>query len=82
VRYSATNQPVEIRENGVTTTFVYGPDLLYRYEYSDHLIQWPKAVLVCSGAVPGAVSRRHDVVAVDWKRWVPEAIIEAIVPAI
>jgi hypothetical protein len=59
----------------------YQEALMYRYEYADHLIQWPKAVLVCSSAVPGAVSRRHDVVAVDWQRWVPKAIVEAIVPA-
>jgi hypothetical protein len=59
----------------------YQEALLYRYEYAEHLIQWPKAVLVCAGPVPGAVSRRHDVVAVDWQRWAPAAIIEAIVPS-
>jgi hypothetical protein len=74
---------VEIKnsKNSNTLRQGYQEALFYRYEYSDHLIQWPKAVLVCLGAVPGAISRRHDVVAVDWKRWVPEAIIEALVPA-
>lgn len=58
----------------------YEEALLYRYEYADDLLAWPKAVLVSSSDIHGAVSRDHEVVAVDWRRWVPPALIEAVVP--
>lgn len=58
----------------------YQEALLYRHEYADHLIDWPKAVLVCAGDIPGAISTEHEVIAVDWRRWAPREIVAAIVP--
>jgi hypothetical protein len=58
----------------------YGEALLYRYEYASNLIEWPKAVLVCSCNISGAISRSHEVVAVDWRRWAPRELIAAVVP--
>lgn len=59
----------------------YGEALLYRHEYGDRLLDWPKSVLICASDIAGAVSRDHEVVAVDWRRWVPDELAEALVPA-
>lgn len=60
----------------------YGEALLYRYEYADELIEWPKAVLVCSGKLKGKqLSREHEVVAVDWSGWVPDELVDVLLPS-
>ncbi|MEJ7733000.1 MAG: hypothetical protein WKG00_27860 [Polyangiaceae bacterium] len=51
---------------------------LYRAEYAPALTGWPKAILVASGAVPGAPRREDDVVAVSWDRWVPPEVTAGI----
>jgi hypothetical protein len=53
-----------------------GEAWLYREEYAPVLRGWPKAVLVTSGPVRGAL-RRDDVVAVSWKDWVPHDFLAA-----
>lgn len=59
----------------------YGEALLYRHEYSEELIDWPKAVLVSSGPIRGPLSRAHEVVAVDWLRWVPDELVSVLLPS-
>lgn len=75
---------VEIKHsaNPETLNQGYQEALLYRFEYDGHLIDWPKAVLVCSGDIHGTVSTDHEVVAVAWQHWVPTEIIGALVPAL
>jgi hypothetical protein len=55
----------------------YQEATLYRWEYASSLSGWPKAILVASSSVPGAV-RHDDVIAIDWDHWVPKEVIEAI----
>jgi hypothetical protein len=57
----------------------YHEAVLYRWEYAEHLIRWPKAVLVASSAVPGTVRLSDDVIATSWTSWPPQAAIDAIV---
>jgi hypothetical protein len=55
----------------------YQKALLYRAEYEKELLGWPKAILVVSSdsAIQGAPRREDEVIAVDWKRWVPEIVL-------
>ena len=53
--------------------------MLYRWEYAPCLFGWPKAMLVTSGPVPGAVREQDDVIATTWQRWPPAAAVGAIV---
>lgn len=73
---------LEIKLSNKTDYLVsgYQEALLYRYEYASDLLDWPKAVLVTSRNIPGTISKDHEVVAVDWRRWAPRELIAAIVP--
>lgn len=53
--------------------------MLYRHEYASVLRGAVKAVLVGSGAVPGAVRRGDEVVAVTWDNWPPPEVVTEIV---
>lgn len=52
--------------------------MLYRWEYAAHLRGWPKAILVASSHISGAPRKTDDVVAVGWREWVPDVVIEGI----
>lgn len=52
--------------------------MLYRTEYAEHLLGWPKAILVTSANVPGSVREGDDVVAIGWNDWVPEKVIQSL----
>lgn len=52
--------------------------MLYRLEYASHLHGWPKAILVTSARVAGAVREGDDVIAVGWNDWVPEKVTRGI----
>jgi hypothetical protein len=52
--------------------------MLYRWEYAAHLHGWPKAILVASSNVPGALRKSDDVIAVGWKDWVPDIAVEGL----
>ncbi|HMI88552.1 MAG TPA: hypothetical protein VK550_30935 [Polyangiaceae bacterium] len=57
----------------------YHEAVLYRWEYTDNLTGWPKAILVSSGPpMGGRVRTEDDVVAVDWNAWPPEPVIDSI----
>lgn len=52
--------------------------VLYRWEYSDHLRSWPKAVVVTSCPLPSAELRPQDeVVALDWTNWPSTSLVDA-----
>jgi hypothetical protein len=53
--------------------------VLYANEYRTELTGWPKAMLVASSAIPGAVRRSDDVIAVAWNRWVPSEVVDGLV---
>jgi hypothetical protein len=55
---------------------------LYRWEYAEHLRSWPKAILVTSAPVQGAVREGDDVIAVGWNAWVPEEVITGLVSTV
>lgn len=57
----------------------YHEAMLYRWEYAEHLLPWPKAMLVASGPVPGAVRAGDDVIAQTWEEWPAANAIERIV---
>lgn len=52
--------------------------MLYRWEYAAHLHGWPKAILVTSANVQGAVREADDVIAVSWNGWVPAKVAEGL----
>ncbi|WP_437671964.1 hypothetical protein [Sorangium sp. So ce131] len=52
--------------------------MLYRWEYAEHLSGWPKAILVTSASVQGAVREGDDVIAVGWSGWVPDVVVEGL----
>jgi hypothetical protein len=58
----------------------YQQALIYRAEYSDDLTGWPKVILVVSkeGAIRAAPRREDDVVAVGWKNWVPDSVLDGL----
>ena len=58
----------------------YQQALLYRAEYEKELLGWPKVILVVSSdsAIQGAPRREDEVIAVDWKRWVPEIVLKGL----
>ncbi|WP_437713046.1 hypothetical protein WMF45_45215 [Sorangium sp. So ce448] len=56
--------------------------IVVRWEYARELLGWPKATLVTSADVPGAVRRGDDVIAVGWSRWVPEALVEGLLEGV
>jgi hypothetical protein len=51
---------------------------LYCREYAPVLTGWPKAIMVTSGAVPGAPRFVDDVIAVTWERWVPDEVVGGV----
>lgn len=57
----------------------YHEATVYRTEYAESLLQWPKAVLVVPGAIHGLVCPGDDVIASSWADWPSPTIIEAIV---
>jgi len=56
----------------------YEEALLYRVEYDGLLMAWPKAILVSSAPLVGAVRREDEVIAVGWDQWVPEVVLEGM----
>ncbi|WP_437926719.1 hypothetical protein WMF37_48300 [Sorangium sp. So ce291] len=56
--------------------------IVYRWEYAGELRGWPKAILVTSANVPGAVRVGDDVIAVGWANWVPEAVVEGLLEGV
>lgn len=56
--------------------------MLYRWEYAQHLRGWPKAILVTSAVVPGAVRKADDVIAIGWSEWVPEPVVEGLLAGV
>jgi hypothetical protein len=52
--------------------------MLYRWEYAADLHGWPKAILVASSNVPGVPRKTDHVIAVGWKDWVPDTVIEGL----
>jgi hypothetical protein len=54
----------------------YRQALVYRHEFTRDLTTWPKAILVCSAEVQGAPRREDDVIAVGWKMWPPESVLD------
>jgi hypothetical protein len=60
----------------------YNEAVLYANEYRAQLTGWPKAMLVASSPMPGAVRRSDDVIAVGWGRWVPPEVVDGIVAGV
>lgn len=62
----------------------YHEALVYRAEYDKDLNGWPKAILVVSSqdAIKGAPRREDEVIAVSWKNWVPEIVLEGILQGV
>lgn len=56
--------------------------IVYRWEYAGYLQGWPKAILVTSADVAGAVRLGDDVIAVGWSKWVPEAVVEGLLEGV
>lgn len=56
----------------------YRQALLYRYELARELVAWPKAILVCSADISGAPRREDDVIAVSWRTWPPESVLDGL----
>lgn len=56
----------------------YRQALLYRYELERDLIAWPKAILVCSADISGAPRREDDVIAVGFRTWPPESVLDGL----
>ncbi|MCB9678210.1 MAG: hypothetical protein H6737_24125 [Alphaproteobacteria bacterium] len=52
--------------------------LLYRWEYRDLLIGWPKAVLVVSRDSPVEVRPGDDVVVVGWPEWPSSLVVDGL----
>jgi hypothetical protein len=56
----------------------YRDAMVYLVEYGAALTGWPRAILVTSAAVAADPSRHDDVIVVDWDRWVPDVVVEAM----
>ena len=54
----------------------YRQALVYRHEFARELTAWPKAILVCSAEIRGAPRREDDVIAVGWKMWPPQSVLD------
>lgn len=74
---------IEVKESANIDTLLAGlhEAMLYRWEYAEHLTGWPKAILVASSPVRGAVREGDEVIAVGWNAWVPEGVIEGLLSA-
>jgi hypothetical protein len=48
---------------------------LYRWEYAPELTGWPKAILVASSSLRGAVRSGDDVIGIHWNDWVPASVV-------
>lgn len=56
--------------------------IVYREEYDALFSEekdWPKTILVTSHALLADPRAEDEVIAVDWRRWVPESVLEGIV---
>ena len=56
--------------------------IVYREEYGALFTDeqaWPKTILVTSRALLADPRAEDEVIAVDWRRWVPESVMEGIV---
>lgn len=75
---------VEVKESAATDTLIGGlhEAALYRWEYAEHLLGWPKAILVTSSPVRGAVRTGDDVIAVGWNAWAPEEVISGLLSTV
>ena len=56
--------------------------MLYRMEYAKFLNGWPKAILVTSADVRGAVRESDDVIAVGWRDWVPDSVLSGLLATV
>ncbi|HEX8703062.1 MAG TPA: hypothetical protein VF815_29765 [Myxococcaceae bacterium] len=75
---------VEIKHSSHLSTLLggYHEAQLYRLEYARWLTGWPQAILVSSGTLAGDCRRGDEVIAVDWARWVPGAVIEGLLSGV
>jgi hypothetical protein len=79
-RVRAALVEVKHSEDGTYLRDGYQQALIYRAEYSDDLTGWPKVILVVSSndAIRAAPRREDDVVAVGWKNWVPDSVLDGL----
>jgi hypothetical protein len=77
-RLGATVMECKLTENAGYILSGYHEAMLYRWEYAEHLLPWPKAILVASGSVQGSARASDDVIATTWKAWPSPAVITAI----
>ena len=52
--------------------------IVYRHEYREYLTGWPKSILVTSEPILGPVRAGDDVIAVGWRGWVPQEVVEGL----
>ena len=75
---------IEVKETSDPSYMLQGfhETLLYRLEYAEHLRGLPKAVLVTSADVRGALREGDEVMAVGWKDWVPESVLRGLLRSV
>ncbi|APR81132.1 Hypothetical protein A7982_06479 [Minicystis rosea] len=56
----------------------YRDAIVYRAEYGAALSGWPKVILVTSAPIASEPCREDEVIVVGWDRWVPDAVMDAI----
>jgi hypothetical protein len=60
----------------------YRDAIMYRAEYGEALVGWPKVILVTAAPIASDPSREDEVIAVGWNRWVPDEVAEGILEGI
>ncbi|WP_437505395.1 hypothetical protein [Sorangium sp. So ce1099] len=73
---------IKLTEDSIYVLRGFHEAIVYRWEYAGDLRGWPKAILVTSADVPGAVRVGDDVIAVGWANWVPEAAVEGLLEGV
>jgi hypothetical protein len=75
---SAAVVEIKLTENPSYVLQGFHEAMLYRWEYAEHLLGWPKAILVASSAVHGMPRQGDDVIAIGWDGWVPSMVVEGL----
>jgi len=71
---------IEVKHSRHPSTLRQGLDeaRIYRWEYRDYLVGWPKAILVALPEMAGAPRREDDVIALGWDRWCPVEVVDGL----
>ncbi|MCK6519997.1 hypothetical protein L6R49_01035 [Myxococcota bacterium] len=75
IEVKLSDDPGHIKQ-GFAEAIVYRDE--HRALFTDER-DWPKTILVTSRPLLSEPRRGDDVIAVDWARWTPEAVLEGIV---